>query len=81
MLGTEESSAVPSVSVYPNPSRDIVYFSEQLKEIEVYSVDGNLLMQITSAKTIDLSLMAQGEYLLKGYTSNNRVFTKKLIKQ
>ncbi|WPO81965.1 T9SS type A sorting domain-containing protein [Chryseobacterium sp. JJR-5R] len=81
VLSIGESAVVHSVSVYPNPSRDIVYFSEQLKEIEVYSVDGKLLMKIASAKTIDLSLMAHGEYLLKGYTSNNQVFTKKLIKR
>lgn len=52
-----------------------------LKNIEVYSVDGKLLMKIASAKSIDVSLMAQGEYLLKGYTVNNQVFTKKLIKR
>ncbi|WP_072956916.1 T9SS type A sorting domain-containing protein [Chryseobacterium arachidis] len=79
-LGVDNFTAKNAISLYPNPVKDIFYFSEQLMEIELYSLDGKLIIKIPSAKSIDLPFLSHGEYLLKGITQKQKSFVKKFLK-
>lgn len=78
-LSVENVTAL-NVSVFPNPTTGRVYFSglNTATTIEVFGMDGKLLMQYHSVENyIDLDLTS-GIYLLK-LTSNNRSVIKKVI--
>jgi hypothetical protein len=79
-LGVENFTVKSSVSLYPNPVIDILYFSEQLVQIELYAMDGKLIRKIPFAKSVDLSVLLKGEYLLKGITSKHQIVSKKFFK-
>lgn len=60
-------------SIYPNPAKDFLHIEStaSLKNatLDIYSVDGKLLMQKPIEERINISALASGVYLLK-YTNN-----------
>ncbi|MEW5677119.1 T9SS type A sorting domain-containing protein [Flavobacterium enshiense] len=72
-----------TVSIYPNPTKGIVYFKslDLIAKVEVFDLNGRLIKTIgTQNDTIDLSFINKGIYLLKIFTDEN-VFITKLIKE
>jgi PKD repeat protein len=74
-----------SVTVFPNPVKDMmtVQGNSQIKEIEIYSVTGQLLIgQTVNAKKITLSVsgLSAGVYSLKAIMDNG-TFIKKIVIQ
>ena len=73
------------ISVYPNPTKDfaIISANQTIKQIEVYTIEGKLIyvnQPNTTQINIDLTSLDQGLFIVKVY-SDNRIETKKLIKQ
>jgi len=72
-------------SVYPNPAKNIVQLNaENLKELKVYSMDGNPIPQSRIGTThdeaiVDLSGLPAGFYLIKIINTKNQYFYKKVI--
>jgi hypothetical protein len=55
---------------YPNPANAIVNFSEELEEVKVYNVDGELVLTEKAVSSINTSSFEPGLYMLstsKGY--------------
>ncbi|WP_296635714.1 T9SS type A sorting domain-containing protein [Polaribacter sp.] len=71
-----------SISVFPNPTSNIftINSSRAVEKVEVFSVLGQKVLEVNS-KTINLSSVAKGAYILKVYQENNVVSTKRIIKQ
>lgn len=69
------------ITIYPNPtSNDIfVEVQEQLLNLELYTINGQKILQ-TQENTLQMSSLPQGIYLLKVYTANG-VAQEKIIKQ
>lgn len=67
--------------IYPNPVKNNLHINtnEDLQKVEIYAISGALLLT-HSQKTIDLSYLSEGVYILKAYT-NQGVHTKKFVKQ
>jgi len=67
-LGLNEVSK-DEVRVYPNPSSDYVYLSENvaIDEIKVFSTEGQMVMKGTSTK-LDVRALPKGTYILQIYT-------------
>jgi Secretion system C-terminal sorting domain/Beta-propeller repeat len=73
---SNESFSNDTFSVYPNPVKDILYFSEEIK-VDVYSISGQLLFSgLPKNNQLDFSSYAKGMYILK--TENG---VKKIIKE
>lgn len=74
-----------AVSVYPNPTSDVVSIKldvpTSLFSWELLNVKGQIVEKSTSSKEVSLKSLPQGEYILKMVTGNGDVYTKKLIKQ
>ena len=76
-----DESDISGIRVYPNPSSSIVYIdsSEDL-EITLYSLLGQQILK-TNSKTIDISSLNDGIYLIVAKDSNNKTTNFKLIKK
>lgn len=68
-------------SIYPNPANDTLYFSENLNQIKIYDLTGNLIVHLeNSISKINISALAGGVYILKAKTSSGKEFEQKFIK-
>ena len=72
-----------SLSIYPNPTSDIIFIQTGFENISsaIYDINGRQILS-TSKDQIDLSGVANGIYFIKVKELNSGdVITKKIIKQ
>lgn len=82
VLGTGEIEI--EVSMYPNPSTDFVqlnYANDQIDQIELYSISGELLLSGKALTSIRVAEFAHGNYIVIGRKNNQIVSTQSLIVQ
>lgn len=82
VLGTDEIEI--ELAMYPNPTSDYVnlnYVAEQIDEIALYSISGEMLTSGSGIQTIQVSDFAQGNYIVVGRKDNQIVSTQSLIIQ
>ncbi len=88
VLGAQDN-VLSNVSMYPNPANEYVTIangtSVQLERAAIYDVNGKLintidLQDMTTEKTIDVSALASGVYMVQ-ITSKNASVVKRLIKE
>ncbi len=71
----------PIFSIYPNPATDVINFSQVVKSVEIYNVQGILLLQqngTVSSVKIPTSF-ATGLYLTKMILTDNSSVTKQIL--
>lgn len=68
------------ITVYPNPVKTILKFTETMKEVQIFDLNGRLLSTFKNSSEIDLSEYSKGTYILKGISASGNNFTQKLIK-
>lgn len=70
------------VSLFPNPTKDIITISSSVKpiKIELIDVNGKLISESYTAETIDLTGLSGGIYFVKIFTITNCI-VKKVIKE
>ncbi|HLV39892.1 T9SS type A sorting domain-containing protein [Xanthomarina sp.] len=82
-LSIKDYSLDNSISVYPNPTNDFVNLevsnSVIIKSVELYNIIGKQVLKTDSVKTLDLSNLESGVYLLKVSTDLGSM-TKKIIR-
>ncbi|PWG04603.1 hypothetical protein DIS07_11705 [Polaribacter aquimarinus] len=82
----ETRSQLAELSIYPNPTSDILNIqveNQQIESVKVYSLFGKEVMHIsdnTGVEKVDISNLSSGVYLLKLKTEVG-FFTKKIIKK
>ncbi|WP_051890574.1 BspA family leucine-rich repeat surface protein [Chryseobacterium vrystaatense] len=79
MLATSEVHK-NDLKIYPNPVKNKVFFSKELKDIEIYSIDGQLLKRNSKGNQIDISELPKGVYILKASDQSGNPLSKKIIK-
>lgn len=83
-LSTSEVSSKNSLSVYPNPTSDILNLSKVSEKAtyKIYSVGGNLISQgTTTNKKVDVSKFEKGVYIISITENGKEVLNTKFIKQ
>ncbi len=55
---------LPRIHVYPNPAKDVLYFSQPLSGA-LYDISGKTVAQFQNANNINVSSYAKGFYILK----------------
>ena len=55
-------------TAYPNPTRDLVYFSTPLSAVSVYNAMGQLMIQLASSDKLDFSAYPNGLYFIHSET-------------
>ena len=70
------------VKIYPNPAQTMVHIEAAMQvRAVITSIDGRTIMDITDAKDIDLSGVADGVYMIMIYDSNgDKIKIDKLVK-
>ena len=83
-LGIEEFSTSKTI-VYPNPTKDLIYFHnnfEDINSVDVYSITGKLLLTKNgNSNQLSLRDLASGIYFLRVNFSKNLTQTIKIIKE
>lgn len=72
-----------NVNVYPNPVKDMLYIgsnhTEQIKNINLFDMNGNLLLNSNRTDFIDMSAYQNGMYFLHVETVTGKIISKKII--
>ncbi|MNT63033.1 hypothetical protein D3C72_2008070 [compost metagenome] len=69
-------------SVYPNPVKSVLNFSEEVSNIKITDLTGRTIRQIpASAKSVNVATLEKGTYIITGTTKSGNTITKKLIKE
>jgi hypothetical protein len=82
-LGVNDTNVLlKGFNLYPNPVSKIlnIQLEETLEKIEVYSILGTKILEVTNSR-INVSDLTTGVYLLKVYTQNGKVGLKRFIKE
>ncbi|RZS92454.1 immunoglobulin-like domain-containing protein [Aquimarina brevivitae] len=64
-----EDNTIEGLSVYPVPTKDIVYFGMELDEISVITITGQKVQQLNNTASINISALPDGVYfahIIKG---------------
>ena len=70
-IGLEESMT-KEINFYPNPSKGILYFSDQVDHVSVYNTMGQLVYERRETlKSIDLNGLNTGSYFVKMSNENS----------
>lgn len=79
-LGTYEANK-KQVSVYPNPTSDIIYIKglEKVEKIRVLDFTGRILKEVKGDQ-INIANLPKGQYIVNFYT-NNEVISRKILKK
>ncbi|MFD2824044.1 T9SS type A sorting domain-containing protein [Lacinutrix iliipiscaria] len=83
ILSVEDYSLSNSISIYPNPTSDIVNIDVSnaisVRSLELYNIIGKQVLKNNGASTLDLSQLNSGVYMLKVVTDSGSL-TKKIIR-
>lgn len=69
-----------TLSVYPNPATDKIYFSKEILSLTVYNLQGQKMSVKFDANSADVFTLPAGVYVLKIQDANGIFFTTKIIK-
>ncbi|MCF6366773.1 MAG: glycosyl hydrolase family 18 protein [Bacteroidales bacterium] len=67
------------INVFPNPTNDYIQISEQAEKIELFSLNGILILSSTENNKINVSNLSSGIYILKIKIEDNIIFRKVVI--
>lgn len=79
-ISIQEWNQTLSFGFYPNPTRQNIHLdiSDEVFQVEIYSLLGKLIVSDKNNKTINLGKLTTGTYILK-VISNNKVGYKKIV--
>lgn len=84
LLSTNEFEFSDNIVLYPNPTRTSFYLSQDVAQVEIYTISGQLVKTYNSViaqNEIPIEFLENGIYFVKIKTSDGLVETKKLIKE
>lgn len=80
-LGTEETEK-QTMKIYPNPSSDVIHFSEEINSFKIFDINGRIVKSVDHAtEKIDISKLPIGNYTVSGKAKSGEKFSQKIIKK
>lgn len=79
----KENALVESINVYPNPVANMLHIDneESISSIQILNMDGREILSIDHVtKTVDVSRLVPGQYILKANAVNQKIFRSTFIK-
>ena len=75
-------STVSTLSFYPNPVKNVLNFSEEVTDVKITDVSGRAVKQFsTPGKSVDLSNLSKGVYIMSATTEEGKIVLKKIMKE
>lgn len=76
-----EEISPSKLQIYPNPVKDVLNFSEKLKEITVYDLSGKVIKtQKDFTDKLNVNNLPKGIYILQGTSDSGGKFSSKFVK-
>lgn len=73
-------SKLKSLTIFPNPAKDIINFSDEILNIRISDLSGKVIRQIPNPeKSINVSKLAKGTYIISATTKSGETINKKFI--
>ena len=70
------------LTIFPNPAKDILNFSEEISNITISDLSGKVVKQIySSQKSINVSKLSKGSYIITGNSKSGKLINQKFIKE
>lgn len=70
-----------SKNIFPNPTKGIVNFSEEINDVKIFDISGKALLQVnTTGHSVDISNLTKGIYIIYMTTKTGAHIVKKIIK-
>ena len=70
------------IKVFPNPVKDILYFSKEVTNIRLTDISGKTVKEISaSGKTVNVANLAKGVYIIAATTKSGETIKRKIIKE
>jgi hypothetical protein len=80
-LAVNETSK-KEILLFPNPAENVINFSEEVSNIRISDLSGKVVTQISnSEKSINISELVKGNYIITGTTKTGETINKKFIKE
>lgn len=70
------TNAPVQVKLYPNPAVNEVSFSKELKSIQIFNIQGQKVLSLDAATSINVSSLSVGTYFVKAQFNNEPVVLK-----
>lgn len=72
-----------SISMYPNPTSGMIFINSEklLSKIEIFGLSGQILKQTKNSKSIDISSLPSGVYVIKVTANDGSIKTSKVIRK
>jgi hypothetical protein len=78
-MGTYDQ-ANTEISIYPNPTQNLLFFSEELNQIDIYTSLGQKVKTFEKGTHINLSNIPKGTYFLKAKSATGKSIHQKFLK-
>ncbi|SFB85985.1 T9SS type A sorting domain-containing protein [Kaistella jeonii] len=70
------------ITLFPNPTNDVLHFSEQVSDIKISDFSGKEIMQLSgSVKYINLLNLAKGTYIISATMKSGKTISEKFLKE
>src|SRR5690606_35963085 len=79
-MSTSESNST-EISIFPNPVKNILNFSEKLNDIQIFNLAGQRVLNVSDKNSINVSPLNPGTYLLKAKNQKGENIQLKFIKK
>lgn len=78
---SEEQTDEDIIRFYPNPVKDVLYIetAKEVKKINIYSLSGQLIKQVTGRDKVGLSHLGKGAYIIECFIGE-RISRKTILK-
>lgn len=80
-LNTSVDAGNAEILLFPNPTSNEIFVNKKVTSFKLYDLSGKLLKQDEYKKSIDMSLLPNGEYIIILDTDEGKVVSKKIIKK
>lgn len=80
-LSAQDISKAKSLMVFPNPASDVINFTSKVNKAVIYSVTGQVVKSSNATKTLDVSKLNKGNYLVKVQLEDGSEQVVKFIKK
>lgn len=79
-LGINEIKS-KNLKIYPNPAQNKLFFTSEFKRVSVFNLNGNELKSFEKVRSIDVTDLPRGTYLIKAIKENDEVYETKFLKK
>ena len=78
LVSTKETEEWNDLFIYPNPTQRTINLNEEADLIQIFNLDGQLLMAKEKTRRLSLATLPSATYVLRAY-KNDLLITKKVI--